>query len=121
MDQSFNEYIEKGWKLSEFLHWVTLEDKKNFFKLLGNENFIVLDEVTQNKKWKAKLLISPIGLEKLEVRLAEIHKIASPSLGNIAIALAKHKVSLRVLQEAEQNLSAALILLKELILGLQSK
>jgi hypothetical protein len=60
-------YISKGWKLSEFSNWLSYQEKENFFTLLGTENFILLDQVESkpHKKWKAKLLISPVGLEKL--------------------------------------------------------
>ena len=67
--EQIDSYISQGWKLSEFSQWISCKEKEDFFQLLGTENFILLDEKESkpHKKWKAKLLISPTGIEILNL------------------------------------------------------
>ena len=62
-------YLSQGWKLSEFTHWITYKEKENFLSILGKEHFILLEEldVKVKKKWKAKMLISPVGVQILNL------------------------------------------------------
>jgi hypothetical protein len=52
--QQIQEFLSKGWILSEFSNWISYRDKENFFSILGRENLILLDEVDAKvrKKWK---------------------------------------------------------------------
>lgn len=66
---AIEDYISKGWQLSEFSHWVSYKEKENFIHLLGPDNLVILDEMDSKfqKKWKAKMLISPNGLSILNL------------------------------------------------------
>lgn len=70
-------YLLKGWKLSEFTNWISYKEKDDFLYLLGPDNLILLDEADSKfqKKWKAKMLISPIGMDILNLYFM-------PPLGN---------------------------------------
>ena len=67
MDQNLTPLIEQGWKFSEFFQWVTLTDREQFITMLGEDNLLILDEKYSKNKWKGKLLISPTGLQILNL------------------------------------------------------
>jgi len=60
-------YLAQGWKLSEFLNWISEEEKSNFLKIVGQDNIFILDEKSFSNRWKAKLLISPEGIQILNL------------------------------------------------------
>lgn len=59
------DYLSKGWQLSEFSNWISHKEKKNFLTVLGSKNLILLEEMDAKNKWKARMLISPEGMSIL--------------------------------------------------------
>ena len=69
MDESLDNYLSEGWQLSEFINWITYEGKESFIDMIGEKNIVIIDqkEKPHDNKWKGKLLISPIGIERLNL------------------------------------------------------
>lgn len=69
MEESIEKYMNDGWKLSEFVNWISEVEKDHFFSMIGNGNVIVLNEENHpsKRKWKARMLISPGGLQILNL------------------------------------------------------
>lgn len=67
--ENYDSYIQDGWRLSEFTDWISNKEKDQFFQMLGNDNIIVISQLESkpHKKWKAKLLISPQGIQILNL------------------------------------------------------
>lgn len=62
------EYLEEGWKFSEFLNWIPVAARDEFLEVVGEDNIVILDqELKDNKRWRAKMLISPNGVEILNL------------------------------------------------------
>jgi hypothetical protein len=64
-------YLAKGWKLSEFTVFIPFEARDEFLEVVGNKNYAILSqqEVPEKRLWRAKLLISPEGIEILNLFL----------------------------------------------------
>ena len=62
-------YIQQGWQFSEFATWIPIEEKENFLEMIGQENVLVLDQTLHpyRKKWKGRMLISPLGIQILNL------------------------------------------------------
>lgn len=62
-------YLKQGWRLSEFMNWIPVEAKEELLGMVGENNYVILSEqhTPQKNMWKAQFLISPTGVEILNL------------------------------------------------------
>ena len=62
-------YLAAGWKMSEFMQWIPYQARDEFLTVVGEDNYVILTqhEAPKERLWRARLLISPEGVEILNL------------------------------------------------------